>query len=160
MHGGCPTDGAVVIHALVAPGGRIARSFDSCSVDDLLQRQLYFVMSAVRVWLFCAHSWHRQRRVRLQGRLSMQSGSRRWSGGLDAIACCARAIPAYLCGERQAQCDWGGLSRRAVRLRHPDRSWLHWRRTAAAVECLWHDHNAAALTGRCCGSHCPACEKV
>jgi hypothetical protein len=48
--------GAVVIHAFVAPGGRIsARSFRQLQCDDLLQRQLYCDERAfMRVWLFRA----------------------------------------------------------------------------------------------------------
>jgi hypothetical protein len=80
---------AVVIHALVAPGGRISPDrFDSCSVDDLLQRQLYLRDELVRVWLLCARLWHRQRRVKPLAALSMQSGMALVGPG--AIACCAR----------------------------------------------------------------------
>jgi hypothetical protein len=46
-------------------GGRISPDrFDSCSVNDSLQRQLC-VMSACEVWLSVLVSWHRQRRVRV-----------------------------------------------------------------------------------------------
>jgi hypothetical protein len=103
--------------------------FDSCSVNDRSASSTC-VMSACEVWLFCARFMASSKTCEVaKGELIWQSAlvrrprRHRMPHGRPCIC--------VVSGRRSViEC---GLSRRAVRLRHPDRSWLAAYRSSGRV---------------------------